>query len=104
MQGHSGKQKIDPMLQDLVVIPEGFALHIIHVGSSHDVHSIITSGLIAGGNDGKQGRQTVFFTAVNPMEEDNSQSIVISGVLITQEEHSNEENCNSQFTTHPNLT
>ena len=56
IQGHSGNQKIDPTLQDLVVIPEGFAPHIFPVGSSHDLHSIITSGLIAGGKDGKQGK------------------------------------------------
>ena len=31
------------------------------------VHSIIESGLIPCGKDIKKGRQTVFFTAVNPM-------------------------------------
>ena len=69
VQGHSVKQKFNPELQDLVKIPEGFFDHINHVGSSHNLHSISLSGLIARGKDGRQGRQTVFFTAVNPEEE-----------------------------------
>ena len=88
-----GKQRIDPKLQDLVVIPEGFAPQIFHVGSVHDLHSIITSGLIAGGKEGKQGSQTVFLTAVVLMEEDNLKSSALSGVPITGEEHSDDENC-----------
>ena len=36
------------------------------VGSSHDMHSIILSGLIPGGKHVKRGRLTVFFTAVSP--------------------------------------
>ena len=40
--------------------------------SSHDLHSIIQSGLIPGGKDVKKGRRAVFFTAVNPMFIDHS--------------------------------
>ena len=64
MQDHSGKQKVDPALQDLVVVPEGSTDYICHVGATHDLHSIIYSGLIARGREGKQGRHTVFLTAV----------------------------------------
>ena len=32
-----------------------------------NLHSIINSGLIAGGRNATKERQTVFFTAVNPM-------------------------------------
>ena len=46
---------------------DNFAEHIYHVGSSHDMHSIIQSGLIPGGKDVKKGRHAVFFTAVKPM-------------------------------------
>ena len=38
-----------------------------HVGSSHDMFSIIQSGLFLGGKDVKKGRHAVFFTPVNPM-------------------------------------
>ena len=64
IQGHSGGKHIDPTLQDNA---SDFAEHIHHVGSSHDLHPIIQSGLIPGGKDGKKGRHAVFFTAVNPM-------------------------------------
>ena len=49
IQGHSGGKHIDPTLQDNVLLPNDFAEHICHVGSSHDLHSIIPSGLIKGG-------------------------------------------------------
>ena len=42
------------------------------------LHSIIQSGLIAGGKDTKEGRQTVFCTAVKPMtdsQEDESYDV-----------------------------
>ena len=59
--------KFDPAWQDNVLLPSDFAEYIYHVGSSHDMHCIIQSGLIPCGKDIKKGRQTVFFTAVNPM-------------------------------------
>ena len=40
-----------------------------HVGTSQHCNSIPQSGLAAGGKDSKEGRQTVFFTAVDPMNE-----------------------------------
>ena len=67
IQGHSGRKHINPTLQDNVLLPDNFADHIYHIGSSHDTHSIIQSGLIPGGQDVKKGRHAVFFAAVNPM-------------------------------------
>ena len=66
LQGHSGENQIDPALQDNVLLPSDFAEYIYYGGSSHDTHSIIQSGLIPGGIDVKKGRQTVFFTSMNP--------------------------------------
>ena len=43
--------------------------YICHVGSSQDYNSIVRSRLIAGGKDTKEGRQTVFFTAVDPVNQ-----------------------------------
>ena len=68
LQVHSGGTQIDPSLQDLVVLPDDFAEYIYHVGHSTNLHSITRLGLIAGGRDAKKGRQTLFFTAVNPMD------------------------------------
>ena len=61
------RKQIDPTLQDNVLFPSDCAEYINHVGSSHDMHSIIQSGLIPGGRDIKKGRHTVFFTAVNSL-------------------------------------
>ena len=69
-QGHSGGIAIDPELQDNVLLPEGLTENIYHVGNISDMHSIIRSGLIPRGRSLKRGRQSVFFTFVNPMEDD----------------------------------
>ena len=42
-----------------------------HVGNVSEVHSTIRSGLIPGRQSLKRGRQSVFFTIVNSMEEEN---------------------------------
>ena len=49
LRGHSGRNLIDPSLQDNVVIPDGFFKYIYHVGCANNLHSIINSGLIPGG-------------------------------------------------------
>ena len=70
LQGHSGRNIIDPTLQDNVVIPSNFFQYIYHVGCAIDVHSIINSGLIPGGQNLSK-RQTVFFLLVNPMDKEH---------------------------------
>ena len=60
LQGHSGSNLIDLSLQDNVVIPSNFFQYIYHVGCAINLHSIINSGLILGGQD-LNNRQTVFF-------------------------------------------
>ena len=67
LQGHSGRSLIDPTLQDNVIIPDGFFKYIYHVGCAINLHSIINSGLIAGGQN-LSNRQTVFFLLVGPMD------------------------------------
>ena len=58
-----------------MLLPNDFAEHIFNVGSSHDLHSIIQSGLIPGGKDVKTGRHAVIFTAVNPMFVDQHEEV-----------------------------
>ena len=65
LQGHSGRNLIDPSLQDNVVIPSGFFQYIYHIGCGFNLHSIINSGLILGGQNSSK-RQTVFFLPVDP--------------------------------------
>ena len=60
LQGHSGRNLIDPSLQDNVIIQSGFFHYIYHIGCAFNLHSIINSGLILGGQNSSK-RQTVFF-------------------------------------------
>ena len=48
LQGHSGRNLIDPSLQDNAIILDGFFKYIYHVGCAINLHSIINSGLIPG--------------------------------------------------------
>ena len=41
-----------------------------HIGCAVSLHFITNSGLIVGGQNSSRERQTVFFTAVNPMNKD----------------------------------
>ena len=70
LQGHSGRNLIDPSLQDNVVILNGFFKYIYHVGCAINLHSIINSGLIPGGQN-LSNRQTVFFLPVDPMDKEH---------------------------------
>ena len=69
LQGHSGRSLIDPTLQDNVMTPSDFFQYIYHVGCATNLHSIINSGLIPGGQI-LSNRQTdsMFFLLVDPMD------------------------------------
>ena len=76
LQGHSGRNLIDPSLQDNVLIPNDFFECIYHIGCAINSHSIMNSGLIPGGQKfGK--RQAVFFTSVDPMNREHRDPDVI---------------------------
>ena len=49
LQGHSGRNRVDPTLQDNVEIIYGWIDHICHFCSAFGCKSIIVGGLIAGG-------------------------------------------------------
>ena len=51
LQGHSGRNLTDPSLQDNVSILDDFFKYIYHVGCAINLHSIIISGLIPGGQN-----------------------------------------------------
>ena len=70
IQGHSGRNVVDPSLQDNVLLPEHFTEYIHHIRNAIELYSMIRSGLIPGGKSLKRDRQSVFFTALNPMEHD----------------------------------
>ena len=70
LQGHSGRNLIDPTLQDNVLIPEDFFKFIYHVGCAINLHSTINSGLIPGGQN-LNNRQKIFFLPVDPMDKNH---------------------------------
>ena len=67
--GRRRKQE-KPTLQYTVVIPSNFFQYIYHVGCAINLHSIINSGLILGGQI-LNNRQTVFFLLVDPMDKND---------------------------------
>ena len=60
LQGHSGRNHLDPLLLDSVLIPDDFFEYNCHVGCAINSHSITNSGLTPGGQNLSK-RQTVFF-------------------------------------------
>ena len=70
LQGHSGSNLIDPTLQDNVLIGPGIFPYIYHVGSNFNISSILSNGLIPGGQNLSR-RQSVFFLLVDPRDENH---------------------------------
>ena len=88
LQGHSGRSLIDPTLHDNVIIPDGFFQYIYHVGCAINLHSIINSGLIRGGQNSSK-RQTVFFLLVDPMDKNHKDpdTIILEAPRLAQYMH-----------------
>ena len=70
LQGDSGRNLIDLLLQDNVIIQRGLFHHIYHIGCAFNLHSIINNALIPGGQDSSR-RQTVFFLPIDPRDKDH---------------------------------
>ena len=70
LQGHSGRNLIDPSLQDNVVIHRGFFPHSYHIGCAFHLDSIINNGLIPGGQNSSK-RQTVFLLLIDPRDKEH---------------------------------
>ena len=64
LQGHSGRNAIDRLLQDIVLTPNSFFEYIYHIGCAVNLHSITHSGLIRGGQNSSKNRQTVFIPCI----------------------------------------
>ena len=66
IQGHTGGNMIAPELMGHVAIPCNWKEFVLHGGCSLNIKSIVETGIIAGGRESKEGRQTIFFTSLNP--------------------------------------
>ena len=76
LQGHSGRNLIDPSLQDNVIIQSNFFQYIYHVGCALNLHFIISSGLIPG-DQSLSKRQTGFFLPVDLIDKNHKDPDVI---------------------------
>ena len=88
LQGHSGRNLVDPSLQDNVVIQSNFFQYIFHVGCAFNLHSIISSGLIPGGQSLSK-RQTVFSLPVDPTDKSHKDPNAIEKGLTCYQTRSN---------------
>ena len=66
-QGHPGGDTIAPELMGHVATPLRRKEFLYHGGCSFGVSSILKAGLIEGGKERKEGRQTIFFTPLDPL-------------------------------------
>ena len=69
IQGHTGGNLIAPDFVGHVAIPYKWKEFLFHRGCSCNVTSLLKSGLFAGGRESKEGRRTIFFTPLNPLED-----------------------------------
>ena len=53
-----------------ILIPYDLKEYLFHRGRSFSIQSIQETGLIPGGKESKGGRQTIFFTPLNPLGDD----------------------------------
>ena len=70
LQGHSGDSIIDLAMQDHVLIGPGIFPYVYHVGSNCNIPSILSNGLIPGGQELSK-RQSVFFLPIDPRDENH---------------------------------
>ena len=76
LQGHSGDSIIDLAMQDHVLIKPGIFTYIYHVGSSFNLKSIVSNGLVPGGQELSK-RQSVFFLPIDPRNENHQDPEII---------------------------
>ena len=69
-----GGMIISPRLMNYVMIPFKWTRFINHVGRARDQYSIAEIGLVAGGKERKEGRQTIFFTPLDPFNSDTDEA------------------------------
>ena len=69
LQGHSGGVRVGPASQNKVQIPHGWLVFYISRQINWDSCYIVNAGLLGGGRGDRQGQQTCFFTAVDPLHE-----------------------------------
>ena len=58
-----------------------------HVGRARDQYSIAEAGLVVGGTERKEGRQTIFFTPLDPFNSDANEADFITDIKKPRKVH-----------------
>ena len=87
IQGHSRGLTIAPELMEQIPIPYNLKEFFFHWGCSFSIQSILENGLIPGGKESKEGRQTIFFTQLDPFEENSGAEEPRDDFTIPQKVH-----------------
>ena len=69
-----------PILMNFVMILYIWKQFIYHVGRARDQYSIAEAGLVAGGTERKEGRQTIFVTPLDPFNSDTNEAESITDI------------------------
>ena len=70
-----------------VLIPYRWKRVIYSVGRARDQYSIAEAGLLAGGKERKEGRQTIFFTPLDPFNSDADEAELITDIKKPRKVH-----------------
>ena len=85
IHGHTGGNLIAPELMGHVATPYKWKEFLFHRGCSFTVTTILTSGHIAGGREGKEGRQTIHRSGtIHPDEEEPCDDIKTEKSTLSQ--------------------
>ena len=87
IQGHSNGMIISPRLMNYVMIPHRWKQFIYHVGRARDQYSIAEAGLVARGKERKEGKQTIFFTPLDPFNSDADEAESIKDIKKPRKVH-----------------
>ena len=87
LQGHSGGITIAPVLMQHILIPYNWKQFVFHRGCSFSIQSILEIGLIAWGKQRNEGRQTIFFTPLNPFWENPDEEAPSDDFTIPKKVH-----------------
>ena len=86
-RAYSENAPIDPVLQDNLQQPKDFTKYVYHVGHGNELRSMVRNGLIPGGFSTKTSRYAVFYTVVDPMD-DEQQGLRETFLAIDQKQES----------------
>ena len=70
-----------------VRIPYRWKQFIYHVGRARDQYSMAEAGLVAGGKEREEGRQTIFFAPLDPFNSDANEAESITDIKKPRKVH-----------------